>query len=111
MTDVPVAPPDEQIFGTAKRMTLELNKLPLHSHAATVAMMQMMVEHRKIELQNQHTLAQQKAQQEAMDEARQRHAQAQVQREADEAARKRLDDARRLQVVNGAEKVEAVTAQ
>ena len=53
MTGVPATPPTEQIYGIAKRMNLELEKLPMHTHAGIVTMLRTMVEHRNIELQNE----------------------------------------------------------
>lgn len=84
MVDIPATPPTEQVYGIAKKFTLELEKLPLHSHAAIVGMMQMMCEHRKIVLQNEIALAQKNANDAAMEEARRRHADAAADREAKE---------------------------
>ena len=80
-TAMPVAPPTEQIYGIAKKMTLELEKFPLHTHATIVNMLRMTVEHRKVELDNQVAEAQVKANEAAMADARRAHAEAQVQRD------------------------------
>jgi len=32
----PQAPPTEQVYGIAKRISLDLDKLPLHTHAAII---------------------------------------------------------------------------
>ncbi|MGA2890328.1 MAG: hypothetical protein ABSE51_19970 [Terracidiphilus sp.] len=82
----PEAPPTEQIFGIAKKIALELEKLPLHTHATVVNMLRMTVEHRKVELDNQVAQAQVEANEAAMAEARKAHAQAQVERNAAIAA-------------------------
>jgi len=82
----PAAPPSEVIFGIAKKMHLELEKLPLHTHAIVMNMLRGMVEHRKVELDNQVQEAQIKAQEAAMADARKAHAEAQVKREQDIAA-------------------------
>jgi hypothetical protein len=37
----------EVVAGTAKKMTLELEKMPLHSHAAIVTTMNLFCEHRQ----------------------------------------------------------------
>ena len=58
MTDQPATPPTEQIFGIGKKIALELEKLPLHTHAGIVNMLRTMMEHRKIELENEATKAQ-----------------------------------------------------
>jgi len=78
----PEAPPTEVVYGIAKKMTLELEKLPLHTHATIVNMLRMTVEHRKVELDNQVQAEQIKAQEVAMADARKAHAQKQVQYES-----------------------------
>lgn len=67
------APRTEELYGIAKKMTLELEKLPLHSHAAIVTMMKTGLEHRNIELQNEHAIKQAEANRKAMDEAQAAH--------------------------------------
>lgn len=78
----PVAPPTEQIYGIAKKINLELERLPLHTHAGIVNMLRTMVDHRNVELQNQMQLEQIKANEAAMADARAKHAEAQVKRDA-----------------------------
>ena len=77
----PVAPPTEQIYGIAKKMNLELDKLPLHTHAIIINMLRGMVEHRKVELDNEVQAANIKAQEAAMADARKAHAEAQIKRD------------------------------
>lgn len=86
MTATPQAPPTEQVFGIAKKMTLELEKLPLHTHATIVNMLRMTVEHRKVEMDNQVAETQVRANEAAMTDARRAHAEAQVARDAQIAA-------------------------
>lgn len=86
MTATPVAPPTEQIYGIAKKINLELERLPLHTHAGIVNMLRTMVDHRNVELQNQMQLEQIKANEAAMADARAKHAEAQVRREQEIAA-------------------------
>lgn len=93
----PTAPPTEQIFGMAKKMDLELEKLPLH----TLNMLRTMCEHRKIELDNQANEAQVKAQQAAYDDALRQHAKAQVLREEDERNRAEKQLARAKDAATG----------
>ena len=82
MTATPVAPPTEQIYGIAKKINLELERLPLHTHAGIINMLRTMVDHRNVELQNEMQAAQVKAQEQAMADARKAHAEAQVKRDA-----------------------------
>ena len=79
MTEQPQAPPTEQIYGIAKKIALELEKLPLHTHAGIINMVRTMVEHRKIELESKANEAQVEAQKAAYADAVQAHAKAQVQ--------------------------------
>jgi len=76
------APPSEVIFGIAKKFTLELEKYPLHTQSGIISMMNMMAQHRKAEMDLAAAQQQQKAQDEAMEAARNAHARAQVEREA-----------------------------
>ena len=85
MTGVPATPPTEQIYGIAKRMNLELEKLPMHTHAGIVTMLRTMVEHRNIELQNEAQIEQIKANDAAMADARAKHAARAVEIEARDA--------------------------
>jgi len=113
-TQQPAAPPSEVIFGIAKKMHLELEKLPLHTHAIVMNMLRGMVEHRKVELDNQVQEAQIKAQEAAMADARRAHAEAQVKRDeqlAAEMIRANAAKAPRLSIVLGDEKVEDKPAQ
>lgn len=75
------APPTENVFGIAKKMALELEKLPLHTHAAIVGLLKMMTEHRQVCLQSEMQAAQKAANDAAMEEARRRHADAQAERD------------------------------
>lgn len=68
------APPTEELFGVAKKFSLELEKYPLHSHATVVQMMNTSMQHRKMELESQVEQKNRKAQEEAMNAAREAHA-------------------------------------
>lgn len=74
----PETPPTENIYGIAKRVSLDLEKLPLHTHAAVVVMVKTMMEHRKIVLEAEMNQKQIDAQEAAMADARKAHAQRQV---------------------------------
>jgi hypothetical protein len=82
MTATLKAPPTEEVYGQAKRINLELEKHPLHTHAAIINMLRTMVDHRNVELQNQAQLEQIKAQEAAMADARKAHAERQVKEDA-----------------------------
>lgn len=86
------APPDEQLFGIAKKFTLEINDLPLHSQALIVGFMQLAVQHRKTEIESQIAQKNERAQSEAMDAARAAHARA----AADEEERRQKNEARNM---------------
>ena len=82
MTAAPQAPPTENVYGIAKRISLELEKLPLHTHAAVISIINTMCQHRKIVLESEMQQAQIDAQEAAMADARKAHAERQVQQEA-----------------------------
>jgi hypothetical protein len=101
MTDQLQAPPTEVLFGFAKKTTLELEKWPLQSQMAVIQMMNTACQHRKLNLEEQLTEEQAKANAGAMDEARKAHAAAQVQREEDERIRAEKQAARAKDVATG----------
>jgi hypothetical protein len=74
----PQAPPTEQVYGIAKRISLDLDKLPLHTHAAIINICNTMCQHRKIVLESEMQQKQIDAQEAAMADARKAHADAQV---------------------------------
>jgi hypothetical protein len=74
----PQAPPTEQVYGIAKRISLDLDKLPLHTHAAIINICNTMCQHRKIVLESEMQQKQIDAQEAAMAEALKAHAGAQV---------------------------------
>lgn len=86
MTATPQAPPTENIYGIAKRVSLDLEKLPLHTHAAIINIVNTLCQHRKIELESAAQQAQIDAQEAAMADARKAHAEKQVARDAQIAA-------------------------
>ena len=92
----PETPPTENIFGIAKRICLDLEKLPFHSQVTVVGMVRAATEHRKAALEIQLSEEQMKANEAAMAEARQRHAEAQIRREeeAKQAAERVADQIR-----------------
>jgi hypothetical protein len=82
MTEIPQAPPTQEVYGIAKRISLDLEKLPLHTHAAIINIANTMCQHRKIVLESEAQQRQIDAQEVAMADARRAHAEAQVQRDA-----------------------------
>ena len=96
MTDTPQkrieAPAPEVILGIAKKFTLELEKFPLHSHAAIARMVMTMVEHRKIVLEEEVQLSQQAANEAAMADAIDKHGRAIAQQRALEEAAQQAHD-------------------
>jgi hypothetical protein len=74
----PQAPPTEQVYGIAKRISLDLDKLPLHTHAAIINICNTLCQHRKIVLESEMQQKQIDAQEAAMAEALKAHAGAQV---------------------------------
>jgi hypothetical protein len=80
-TAVPEAPPTEQVYGIAKRISLELEKFPLHTHAAIINIVNTMCQHRKIVLeepqrqeQERYEAIQRRAQADAFEAAQRAHA-------------------------------------
>ena len=86
MTATPQAPPTQDVYGIAKRISLELEHLPLHTHAAIINIVNTMCQHRKVVLDTEMQEKQMAAQAEAMAEAQRAHAEAQVKRDAAIAA-------------------------
>ena len=72
----------EQVFGIAKKMCLELEKLNISEQSAVISMLHTMCVHRENRMKFEMQQAQIDAQEAAMADARRAHAQAQVQREA-----------------------------
>ena len=93
----PQAPPTEQVYGLAKRISLDLDKLPLHTHAAIINICNTMCQHRKIVLESEMQQKQIDAQEAAMADARKAHADAQVARDAQLAAQIKQQAAQRSQ--------------
>ena len=85
-TQQPEAPPTEVVYGIAKKMSLELDKLALHTHGAVISMMTTMAKHREATLRQEQEAKMQDAQDAAMKDAVKAHADAQVKREAQLAA-------------------------
>jgi hypothetical protein len=84
---MPETPPSEQMYGIAKRITLDLEKFPLHTHAAICRIVMTMVEHRKIVLEAEMEANQAAAQKAAMQDAINAHAKRIAEGQAAEAAR------------------------
>jgi hypothetical protein len=80
------APPTEQVYSIAKRISLDLEKLPLHTHGAIISLVTTMAKHREANMQMEQHQAQLKAQEAAMADARKAHAVAQAERDAKIAA-------------------------
>jgi hypothetical protein len=74
----PQAPPTEQVYGIAKRISLDLDKLPLHTHAAIINICNTLCQHRKIVLESEMQQKQIDAQEAAMAEALKAHAREQM---------------------------------
>jgi hypothetical protein len=81
MTAPPQAPPTEQVYGIAKKISLELEHFPLHTHAAIINVVNTMCQHRKLVLETEMQQKQVDAQEAAMADARKAHAEAAVKRE------------------------------
>jgi hypothetical protein len=86
MTAIQQAPPTEQVYGIAKKISLELEKNPLHTHGAVISMLTTMAKHREACINIEQHQAQIDAQDAAMADARRAHAEAQVKREQQIAA-------------------------
>jgi cysteinyl-tRNA synthetase len=80
-TEAQTAPPTEVVYGIAKKMSLELEKFPLHTHGAVISMMTTMAKHREATLRQEQEAKMQAAQDAAMADALKAHADAQVERE------------------------------
>lgn len=74
MTETPKSIPPENIFGTAKKIHLELDKLNPVDHAAIVNMIGTMLQHREMARKFEQAEAQEKARQDAMEAAERAHA-------------------------------------
>jgi hypothetical protein len=81
VTDVLATPATQDVCGIAKKISLELEHLPLHTHAAIINIVNTMCQHRKIVLESEMQQKQMEAQEAAMADARRAHAQAQVARD------------------------------
>ena len=68
-TQQPEAPPTEVVYGIAKKMSLELDKLALHTHGAVISMMTTMAKHREATLRQEQEAKMQDAQDAAMKDA------------------------------------------
>jgi hypothetical protein len=56
--------PVEELYGIARRVTLELNKLPIHQHSAVTEMINVGIQVRNISMQRQEKLRQDEEQHE-----------------------------------------------
>lgn len=74
MTEQPKSIPSEQVFGTAKRIHLDLEKLAIVDHAAVINLLNTMAQHREMARKFDVQQAEEKARQDAMDAAQQAHA-------------------------------------
>src|SRR5271166_609867 len=109
----PETPPTQEIYGIAKRISLDLEKLPLHTHAAIVVLVKTLMEHRKIVLESEMNQKQIDAQEAAMADARKAHAQRQAQEDARIAAQMLAEEPKkpRLVIELGASAQQAAPAQ
>ena len=82
MTETPKAVATEIVYGTAKKMSIELEKLPLQTHGAIISMMTTMAKHREANMQMEQHQAQERANETAMEDARKAHAAAKAERDA-----------------------------
>ena len=113
-TEAQTAPPTEVVYGIAKKMSLDLEKHPLHTHGAVLSMMTTMAKHREATIQTEMQQKQIEAQEVAMADARRAHAEQQAREEARLVAQMIKDNAAkapRLSIVLGDEKVEDKPAQ
>jgi len=85
MTAPPQAPPTEQVYGIAKKISLELEHFPLHTHAAIINVVNTMCQHRKLVLETEMQQKQVDAQEAAMADARKAHAEAAVKLKREDA--------------------------
>jgi len=81
-TEAQTAPPTEVVYGIAKKMSLDLEKHPLHTHGAVLSMMTTMAKHREATIQTEMQQKQIEAQEVAMADARRAHAEQQAREEA-----------------------------
>lgn len=73
MTEQPKSIPSEQVFGTAKRIHLELDKLNIVDHGAVISLLNTMAQHREMASKFERQQAEEKARQDAMEAAQQAH--------------------------------------
>ena len=92
-TEAQTAPPTEVVYGIAKRMSLDLEKFPLHTHGAILSLMTTMAKHREATMQSEMQQKQVEAQEAAMADARRAHAEQQAREEARLAAQMIKDNA------------------
>jgi len=67
-------PDSSTLFGVAKKLTKELEELPLHTHAAVISLMNSALQHRQIALQADMQQKQADAQREVYEQAERRQA-------------------------------------
>lgn len=60
----------EELYGTAKKWTRELEQLPLHSHGAVIQAMQIAYEHRNLTMKREEVLRQQRMQEQQLENQR-----------------------------------------
>jgi hypothetical protein len=56
----------EELYGVAKKMSLQMRDLPLHTHGALIQMINVDFEHRKLGMQRAEKLAQEERQERAL---------------------------------------------
>ena len=60
----------DELFGVSKKLTRELEQLPLHSHAAVLKQMQVAMEHRNLTMQREEVVRQQRVQEQQVENQR-----------------------------------------
>lgn len=60
----------EELYGTAKKWTRELEQLPLHSHGAVIQAMNIAFEHRNMTMKREEVLRQQRLQEQQVENQR-----------------------------------------
>lgn len=73
MTETPKTLPPEQLFGIAKKLHLELDKLTIVDHAAIISMLNTMAQHREMSDKFERQQQEQRARDEAMADAKAAH--------------------------------------
>jgi uncharacterized protein YaiL (DUF2058 family) len=102
-TEAPKSIPPEQIFGTAKKLHLELEKLNMVDHAAVLNMLNTAAQHREMSAKFERAQAEEKARQDAYEDAVKAHERGEVerQRKLSEQMRAHLEKAAAPVLVTG----------